>query len=191
MSGPPTKACQPICDRHHEDYVGHHAANALKRRLQGACAPVVPALHGGTRRRVAAGTKRPQGRARRSRVRAAGPSVTGSRSPSFGSRGSNHPLSASHPGCRRTAHDEVGGFRRQRCRLKDCAAIRSEDAQPRSEIVSMTHRRSDAEFSAQERRTQLGNELFTRIGITSTPAGEIAIEASAMTRPMTLMPISA
>ena len=76
------KACHPVCDRAHHHHIGRRAPNPLKWRLQGACAPVSSALHGGKRRRVAGGAKRPQGRARRSRFWAAGPSVPASHSPS-------------------------------------------------------------------------------------------------------------
>ncbi len=49
----------------------------------------------------------------------------------------------------------------------------------------MTDRRGDAEFGAEKRRTQLGDQLFPRIGVATSRSGEVAIEASGVTRPVT------
>ncbi len=80
------------------------------------------ALHGGTRRRAAGGAKRPQGHARRSRARAAGPSVTASRSRSS--------TLSSRSRWRGPTHHEVGSLGGHGCRLEDGAVVFLQDLKP-------------------------------------------------------------
>lgn len=138
---------------------------ASRMKAAGSLRAGFPALHGGTRRRVTGGAKRPKGRARRSRACAAGPSVPGRHSRSSAG---HLPLAvlARRRSCDwRPTHDKIRRFRGQRRSREDRTVVSLQDAEPGAKVVGMTNGRRNRKFGAQEGRTQFSHKLLARIGV--------------------------
>jgi len=67
----------------------------------------------------------------------------------------------------------------------------SQQVEPIADVAGVPQLTFDAEMGAQEGGGELGDQFLGGVGAGAEAAGEIAVEAGLVSRPMTVMPITA